>query len=245
MNKAAMLRAMATMQDEHNEQVHPDWRNSGAEYYRAVWVECAEMLEHFGWKWWKRQQPDLWQVKLELVDIWHFGMSDLLRSGALREEIVELLAIDAEPAPARMARQLSPQERQDSQREPGQAYRMRGRARREVGEPSGPARHAEAVRLAIEDLACATLAAKAFALPQFARVMAVLPLSYEELFRLYVGKNVLNRFRQDHGYKAGAYVKIWAGREDNEHLVELLGSLENPATAVADLYRQLKARYPG
>ena len=199
-----MLETMAAMQDAHNTQVHPEWRTRGYEYYRAVWVECAELLDHFGWKWWKRQVPDLGQVKLELVDIWHFGMSDLMRAGALDAEVAGILDVD----PVRDA----------------DAGRIRG---------------------AVEDLAHETLAGKAFAVKAFARVMELLPLPYDELFRLYVGKNVLNRFRQDHGYKAGTYVKVWAGREDNEHLMELLDGLESPETAVTDLYRRLDARYPG
>lgn len=199
-----MLDTMATMQDDHNTHVHPQWRSSGFEYYRAVWVECAELLDHFGWKWWKRQQPDLEQVKLELVDIWHFGLSDLMRDDALTAEVVDVL--DVRPAAA-----LQPEE----------------------------------LRLAVEQLASKTLAARAFALHEFARVMALLPLPYDELFRLYVGKNVLNRFRQDHGYKAGHYIKVWAGREDNEHLMELLEGIERPESAVADLYGRLQARYPG
>ena len=73
-----MLNAMAAMQEEHNKQVHPDWRENGYAYYRAIWVECAEMLDHFGWKWWKKQDADIDQVKLELVDIWHFGLSEML-----------------------------------------------------------------------------------------------------------------------------------------------------------------------
>jgi len=95
-NALAMLHTMAQMQDEHNALVHPQWRDQGHQYYRAVWVECAEMLDHFGWKWWKKQNPDLDQVKLELVDIWHFGLSEMLRSGPVDEAIAaQLSAIEA------------------------------------------------------------------------------------------------------------------------------------------------------
>ena len=87
-----MLAIMARMQEEHNIQVHPDWRKNGYEYYRAIWVECAEMLDHFGWKWWKKQDPDIDQVKLELVDIWHFALSELIRSGELKDSLATTLA---------------------------------------------------------------------------------------------------------------------------------------------------------
>ena len=39
-------------------------------------------------------------------------------------------------------------------------------------------------------------------------------------------KNVLNKFRQDNGYKTGEYSKVWFGKEDNVHLEEILNKLE-------------------
>lgn len=200
----AMIETMALMQDSHNKHVHPEWLTQGYEYYRAVWVECAELLDHFGWKWWKQQQPDLDQVKLEIVDIWHFGLSDLIRANTLAEAAPALLAVADE-----------------SQSD------------------------VDAFRLAVESLAEVTLARRAFAMEPFIAVLEALPMRFPELFDLYVGKNVLNDFRQDHGYKTGEYVKLWHGREDNEHLIEVLRELDCPAEAVpAELYRALERRYP-
>ena len=69
-------------------------------------------------------------------------------------------------------------------------------------------------------------------------------LDFESLYTAYVGKNVLNFFRQDNGYKAGTYVKNWAGREDNEHLVELVAPLDKGAQDFADqVYSALQGRY--
>lgn len=200
----SMVETMARMQEAHNVQVHPEWRTQGYAYYRAVWVECAELLDHFGWKWWKHQRPDADQVKLEIVDIWHFGLSDLLRAGALDQRVAERLQA------------------------------VTGRA---AGDD-------EAFRLAVESLAQETLQERMFALEPFVAVLDALPLPLEELFRLYVGKNVLNHFRQDHGYKSGEYRKTWQGREDNEHLMELLGDIEAPADEVPErLYSALAGRY--
>ena len=36
----AMLHTMADMQEQHNVLVHPQWREQGFEFYRAMWVEC-------------------------------------------------------------------------------------------------------------------------------------------------------------------------------------------------------------
>jgi hypothetical protein len=201
----AMVETMARMQEAHNRHVHAEWRLQRYPYYRAVWVECAELLDHFGWKWWKHQAPEAEQVKLEIVDIWHFGLSDLMRAGTLGPDVAEAL-LGAGDAP--------------------------------------PSRDPEAFRAAVETLAVASLAERRFVLGPFVSMLGALPLPLDELFRLYVGKNVLNNFRQAHGYKTGTYRKLWNGREDNAHLVELLARMECAPEALPEtLYERLEARY--
>ncbi|MFT5420448.1 MAG: hypothetical protein ACI9D5_001192, partial [Candidatus Endobugula sp.] len=58
---------MLDLQEAMNSRVHADWREQEFEWYRAIWIECAELMDHYGWKWWKQQIPDSEQVKLELV----------------------------------------------------------------------------------------------------------------------------------------------------------------------------------
>ena len=208
-----MFETMAKMQDEHNCLVHSQWREQCYDYYRAIWVECAELLDHFGWKWWKHQSPDMEQSRLELVDIWHFGLSELIRDDApLDQTLAALVALPVRPT--------------GSDSEPQAAVA------------------AEAFRGAVEALAGQTLQAKAFPLPEFVAALAALPMTYAELFELYIGKNVLNRFRQTHGYKEGTYRKLWAGREDNEHLMEVLAEVPVSTPEYVDtLYSRLEARY--
>ncbi|MEC7554132.1 MAG: dUTP diphosphatase [Pseudomonadota bacterium] len=200
----AMLHTMADMQEQHNVLVHPQWREQGFEFYRAMWVECAEMLDHFGWKWWKQQTPDIDQVKLELVDIWHFALSELMRERAIDPAVAEQLATVS------------------------------------VDKATDP----EGFRLAIETLAAACLSTRSIDLSAFCAAMAALPMDYAELYALYIGKNMLNRFRQNNGYKSGEYRKLWQGREDNEHLIELLDELSDvPERLPERLYAGLEARY--
>src|SRR5690606_16580196 len=81
------IQIMLDLQDSMNTKVNAQWREQGYEWYRAIWVECAELMDHYGWKWWKKQSPDTEQVALELIDIWHFGLSILLQSGKSADEI--------------------------------------------------------------------------------------------------------------------------------------------------------------
>ena len=87
---------MLEMQNAMNTKVHTEWFNQGFEWYRAIWVECAEMLDHYGWKWWKKQTPDTEQVILELVDIFHFGLSLRIDGTTSYQEIAEQLTSELE-----------------------------------------------------------------------------------------------------------------------------------------------------
>ena len=198
------LATMLKLQDDMNSKVHADWRQQNFEWYRAIWVECAELLDHYGWKWWKKQTPDVDQIALELVDIWHFGLSLLLLKGDSVEEITTQVTKDfADP------------------------------------QPSGD------FAADLEDFTEQTLATKDFDIAGFARLMQGINMDFETLYIGYVGKNVLNFFRQDHGYKEGSYIKVWHGKEDNEHLVEVVKSLDTEhADFAKQVYQGLVARYP-
>lgn len=198
------LLTMLQMQDDMNTKVHPQWRQQGFEWHRAIWVELAEMLDHYGWKWWKHQQPDIEQVHLELIDIFHFGLSARLVSGQAVAEI----ATDVE---------------------------------QELQQPQAQASFAETIEVMVAN----TLASKNFDVKTFAGLMQQTELSFDELFRHYVGKNVLNFFRQDHGYKTGEYVKVWNGKEDNEVLMAVLKATDANSADFKDLvYQGLKQQYP-
>ena len=197
------LLTMLDLQDGMNTKVNDNWVEQGFEWYRAIWIECAELLDHYGWKWWKKQTPDREQVVLELVDIWHFGLSILLLTGQERETIA--------------------------------AYAEEQLAGSEISVD---------FRADLESFALITLQTKGFDVAGFGTLMAGMELSFDELYTRYVGKNVLNFFRQDFGYQDGTYHKQWGGKEDNEHLVEVIDSLDcSSATFKDDVYSALQQRY--
>ncbi|MEO0444372.1 MAG: dUTP diphosphatase [Pseudomonadota bacterium] len=156
------LMVMLELQDAMNTRVHDNWRAQNFEWYRAIWVECAELLDHHGWKWWKHQSPDIEQVKLELIDIWHFGLSILL----LRRESPLVIIMELEE--------------------------------------SFGTRKSDDFRELLESFVEFTLTEKDFSIPLFVALMESINMTFKDLYCGYVGKNVLNFFRQDHGYKEGA-----------------------------------------
>lgn len=206
----ARLESMLVLQDEVNTKINVDWRGAGNPWYRAIWTECSELMEHIGWKWWKRQVPDVAQIHLELVDIMHFGLSELLQlHGSARAAATYSVGAYEEYAVAR------------------------------------PVVTDVATRLSlVEAFASESLSNRSFDLCAFGKLAVAFELTELSLFEKYVGKNVLNAFRQDHGYRDGTYQKIWSGREDNEWLSEIASRIPKDASTFSDeLYRQLSSKY--
>jgi len=81
-----------------------------------------------------------------------------------------------------------------------------------------------------------------FLIGNFYMLMRIVGMDFDDLYRLYIGKNVLNWFRQDHGYKEGLYIKHWDGKEDNEHLFEITKMLGDNFDSI-ELVKSLSARY--
>ena len=200
-NKAV---TMLEMQDAMNRKVDADWLDRNREWYRAVWIECAELMDHYGgWKWWKASSPDLDQVVLEIVDIWHFGLS---------------MRITPERNYADIAARLCEEWCDEAV--------------------------SQGFLRDVETLAAAALLERKFAVDMVKQLLAQVGRDFDDLFSAYVGKNVLNFFRQDHGYKEGHYVKVWAGKEDNVHLVEIMQTVDLAAPSIQqDVYSGLKTRY--
>jgi hypothetical protein len=204
---------MLTLQAQMNAKVNPDWINAAYPYLRAVVVEGAEAMEHHGWKWWKKQECDLAQLQMELVDIWHFTLSHMLleHRGDQVKALADLLAPDFTA----------------SIRFDGRDYVV-----------------ADLDLIGKMELNIGLATARRISLPLFDALLKDCGMEWKDLYCQYVGKNVLNFFRQDNGYKQGTYRKLWGGREDNEHLVEIMGTLNSEDAGFQhQLYASLKDRY--
>ncbi|MDB4598442.1 dUTP diphosphatase [Candidatus Pseudothioglobus singularis] len=55
--------------------------NRQISWYRGIYMEVAEAIDSFNWKHWKNidDEPDWDNIRVELVDIWHFVMSESIR----------------------------------------------------------------------------------------------------------------------------------------------------------------------
>lgn len=66
-------------------------------------------------------------------------------------------------------------------------------------------------------------------------------MGFDELYKRYVVKNALNRFRQNNGYTDGTYRKFVNGLEDNVQALRLADEL--PEVTVDSVYKAYEAFY--
>lgn len=201
------LQNMLHLQNTLNKGIHPEWEKQNYSWPRAIWLEAAELIEHLPWKWWKGKEPNMQQVKIELVDIWHFIMA-----WAIRDEKTDILTAYLENT---------------------------------IKLPGSLVEHAEKVAHG------ALIGDISYTMVHFMQAISKAELSVDDLYAMYIGKNVLNQFRQDNGYKANTYVKIWTDidldptfkEEDNDAMMTILRSFGHADFTYDDVYARLKERY--
>ena len=188
-----------------------DWR-------RCIYLEAAELVESYPWKHWKNidASADYENIKIELVDIWHFVMSEALRLyktdnlGTIEELGQNIMAMEA---------YTNLENPQDSELDSYEQIAL--------------------VEEMIKVLFCSDDIDQL--INSFLNVTSKLGLNLSTLYALYIGKNILNKFRQDNGYKDGSYVKVWNGEEDNVVMQGLLANRAN--TTPNELYEALELAY--
>jgi hypothetical protein len=77
--KPEICARMLEVQEELNTFQDPNWKELKWDFSLAITMEAAEGLESHGWKWWKNQPEDIGNCRMELVDIWHFMLSEVIR----------------------------------------------------------------------------------------------------------------------------------------------------------------------
>jgi len=190
-----------------------DWK-------RCSYLECAELIESYPWKHWKNidAQPDYANIKIEAVDIWHFIMSQGLEDYKVQNlGSIKTLATNITTLPnfKTFHEEITPTTKNYYEQ-------------------------IKVVEELMKILFCGESTEKL--MESFIDVTVQSGLNLDALYKLYIGKNILNKFRQDHGYKDGSYIKIWNNQEDN---VAMQGILEsNEDISPEGLYKELTKAYP-
>lgn len=212
MTQKQALKEILVLQEQFNAKVNPKWKSAGYQFYRAAYFEMVEFAEQVNsWKWWKEQKPNEWgQCLLELVDVFHFVLSDAIIHN-YNEDVILGSYVKAE--------------------------------RRRHPKPTPELLYGD-----IDDFVEMTLSRartdSGIPLAEFFDVVLTAGATLDDLIKGYIGKNVLNVFRQNNGYKQGSYVKTWGadGEEDNHFLETFVDELGDQLT-FASLTAKLEEKY--
>jgi len=221
------LIAMLELQQELNDATNGVGWESGytdsgkiIDWRRCIYLESAELVESYPWKHWKNidATPDYDNIKIEAVDIWHFVMSEALR----------IYKVESKGSISDLAREISTQK----------SYTPFDTT--VSTEHDNYYQEIIIVEEFIKSLFCNE--SIEILIDKFFVVALQSGLNLDRLYSLYIGKNILNQFRQNHGYKDGSYIKIWNGSEDNVIMQKILE--QNSDIAPQELYRALEESYP-
>lgn len=188
---------------------------------RAISQEAGELMDSYPWKWWKNidTPADIVNAHIEIADIWHFVMS----IGLKMENPDDAMMISEDALSCQSETPYSLDEILDAIDEMKKF--CSDRITTERAQPDN-----------LDKIGFTVL------MYHFADICIKCGLKFNELYTLYISKNCLNKFRQDHGYTTGDYIKVWNGVEDNKvmkAIIEDIGGVES----FNDLYSALEARY--
>lgn len=225
-----ILKEMFALQQKLNDETNGEgWENGYTKndklinWKRCIYMECAELIDSFAWKHWKAiNLPTDWDnVKVEIVDIWHFIMS-LMLEHYKNNQLGDIDKIVNDIVETKIFKNFysSPSVIND----------------KNDAEIVNDVEKIMHLTTGFDAKVCDNI------LNYYFDVSLKCGVNLHELYRFYVAKNVLNKFRQDNGYKDGTYKKIWDGREDNEVMIELL---EEENKTIGQIYSDLERIYKG
>lgn len=221
------LELMINIQDRLNTYIlGEEWvKSKETDWLRATWIECAELMGFLNYKWWKHEEVNLAQAQYELIDIFHFLLSDFIE----KKYNIEVLI--------------------SSYEESFELYKEWKQLKWQHKEYS----HLNGVECLVFSII--TDGNDNCYYRDFFALCHSLNLSFDDLVRKYLGKNVLNIFRQDKGYKEGTYIKQWPSPlepnqtlEDNVFLEMFITESEQQNISTSEvfdfIYNRLLSSYP-
>jgi hypothetical protein len=212
-----MFTEMIKLQDQVNSTVSgKGWGTKGHLWHLAAIEESVELLGSTSWYWWKSTEYDLENIYVELVDLMAFSLSYHIERTS-KKEVPDLVEymVDRAVVAEKMFNPNKPDKKK------------------------------------ISDLRDATLEFMADATKNkylsLTKLLAMImmTMAFEDFYKLFIGKAMLNLFRQHNGYKAGEYKKMWGGVEDNAFMEKIV-SESDIKTLTEDpqsVYKQLEVEY--
>lgn len=214
-----LLFNMFKTQYELNNMINPNWKNelTKHDFKTAIITEYAEFIESYDWKWWKKGNTNMQNIKLELVDIIHFTLSGMLLKLELETVEIYLKNIDF-----------------------SFYYNFNKKLKVNYSDRSDFVKKNDEIFTNFINVFDKYFSDSAW---YFQSVITLLldfiyvnGFGINDIYKIYVAKNTLNKFRLKNGYKEGRYNKIINNREDNDYVFEFI---ENYTKDIIELPNEL------
>lgn len=222
---AVKLNTMLGMQETLNSKITDAWRDDNHNWCAAITGELWECYDHSGWKWWKdtSKGPDIDQMKMEVCDVWHFLLSEMM-----------MYSLPEDGAYITLLTHLVNQVDSASEEMP-------------INHPEGPIGFTRECLLNLIHVATDVDVDGTHIrqlITGFYLLLMSMDMTWDELYKLYIAKNLLNTFRQAHGDKEGTYLRHWIGQEDNQYLTNAINNLDSDSESfVQDVCKALSTGY--
>lgn len=192
------------------------------DWFNCILLESAEAIDSFNWKHWKdiNSSNDENNIKVEIVDIWHFIMSLVLE--LKRDNLKNIDKVINEFVNYKLNTNKSVIY--------GNKQRIESFKELMYITLTGQFKYAfdnlefdlmtDEEKKEVDDYIFSIL-------KRFELILVKNWMDFKELYKLYIVKNTLNEFRQRNGYATWEYEKIWDGKEDNIVALEIMSENEN------------------
>ena len=240
--REGQIAQMLLLQDKLNTRtLGPDWIQQASAVDRKVFYDLAyaeelfELANTVHYKWWtaSKHSPEYvaYNTKIELVDALHFLLSMYL----IKSKQALCTTTDFSDYPYLEGAAELIEKFEVGSNASGTEWKLQLRKCLSSTFERQLQLYAGHVNDYVEE------SSQAYA--DFSQLCACFGLDIEKLYTLYVAKNILNEFRQDHGYSEGTYQKVWLnGKEDSFYLFT---ALEEEGLSLTEVATFLEDRYVG
>jgi len=187
----------------------------------AASMEMSELIDSYPWKHWKslNGEIDIQNAKVEAIDIFHFLLSEFI-------QVSKSIFFNNYEFKKYISTYIAPQ--LDRSFEAGKSRRE------EISHTASINDNGNEIDDIIDyfELFQSYIHNDEFdtqkGILDTLELCGFLGFDFNSLYSLYVGKNTLNIFRQQNGYKDGDYLKTWEdNKEDNVVMQEIVADLES------------------
>lgn len=210
-----------------NSIVNDNWINQkDYKWDVSMFVEIGEMLASTGYKHWKNEPFDLENIKMEIVDVYHFWLSWGL-----------VKTLEDNDSYSNKTNEISKEQKNDL------VFQLLDKTENILNEyyNLNPLQYNPLI-LDHKHKEHFTQLLKKYSFEftknlidnnieeSFKSLISLIHVcfvDFEEFYSLYLAKNALNKFRQSNGYKNGTYKKIWhSNLEDNYHVSNIIKNIK-------------------